>query len=113
MASRLDFVEYVCEQLSGAGEITYKKMFGEYSIYCRGKIIGTVCDDQFFLKPTEAGRDIYPDCNYVPPYDGAKPCMLIERLDDKELMTALISAAYRELPEPKPKKKKPQGPKIS
>ncbi len=30
MASSLDFVEYVCEQISGAGEITYKKMFGDF-----------------------------------------------------------------------------------
>ena len=29
MASRLEYVQYVAEQLSGAGEITYKKMFGE------------------------------------------------------------------------------------
>lgn len=40
MASRIDFVEYVCEQMSGAGIITYKKMFGEYGVYCDGKIIG-------------------------------------------------------------------------
>ena len=30
MASRIEFVEYVAEQCGGAGEITYKKMFGEY-----------------------------------------------------------------------------------
>lgn len=106
MASRPEFVEYVCEQLSGAGEITYKKMFGEYGIYCNGKIIGVVCDDQFFLKPTAAGREIYPDCSYAPPYEGAKPSMLIERLDDRDFITLLITAAYAELPEPKPKKKK-------
>ena len=40
MASNLDFVEYVCEQIGGAGQITYKKMFGEYGIYCNEKIIG-------------------------------------------------------------------------
>ena len=110
MASRPEFVEYVCEQLSGAGEITHKKMFGEYGIYCKGKIIGTVCDDQFFLKPTVAGRELYPDCSYAPPYEGAKPCMLIERLDDKDFMTRLITAVHAELPEPKPKKKKAKNP---
>ena len=34
MASTLEFAEYVCDQISGAGSITYKKMFGEYGIYC-------------------------------------------------------------------------------
>ena len=38
MSSRLDFVQYVADQCSGAGEITFKKMFGEYGIYCDGKI---------------------------------------------------------------------------
>ena len=29
MASDLDFVEYVADQLSGAGGVTYRKMFGD------------------------------------------------------------------------------------
>ena len=28
MASKLEFVEYVADQLGEAGEITYRKMFG-------------------------------------------------------------------------------------
>ena len=32
MASSLEFVSFVTEQLSGAGTITYKRMFGEYGI---------------------------------------------------------------------------------
>lgn len=106
MASRQEFVEYVCEQIGLAGEITYKKMFGEYGIYCNGKIVGLICDDQFFLKKTNAGHELCPDCREASPYEGAKPHMLIENIDDKELMGRLVAAAWRELPEPKPKKKK-------
>ena len=58
MASNPDFVEYIRGQLSGAGEITCKKMFGDYGVYCDGKIIGLICDNQFFLKKTDAGLDI-------------------------------------------------------
>ncbi|MDD4923496.1 MAG: TfoX/Sxy family protein [Dehalococcoidales bacterium] len=50
MASDIGFVEYVCSQISGAGDITYKKMFGEYGIYVNGKIAGLICNDQFFFK---------------------------------------------------------------
>lgn len=106
MASSLDFVEYVCEQISGAGEITYKKMFGEYGIYCDGKIIGLICDNQFFVKKTEAGMSIYPDYEEAPPYEGAKPQFVIDNVDDRDLMTRFISATYGELPMPKLKKKK-------
>ncbi len=106
MASSLEFVEYVCDQIGGAGTITYKKMFGEYGVYCNGKIIGVVCDDQFFVKKTEAGAKVCPDCGEGAPYEGAKAHFVIDSLDDRELMAKLISATYEELPEPKPKKKK-------
>lgn len=29
MASKVEFVEYVCDQINDAGNITYKKMFGD------------------------------------------------------------------------------------
>lgn len=107
MASSLDFVEYICEQIGDAGQITYKKMFGEYGIYCNAKIIGLICDDQFFVKKTEAGALLCPDCEEAPPYKGAKPYFLIDSVDDKDLMAQLIVATYNELPAPKLRKKKP------
>lgn len=56
MASDPGFAEYVCEQLGAAGDIASRRMFGEYAIYSGPKVIGLVCDNQFFLKPTTAGR---------------------------------------------------------
>lgn len=106
MASNQEYVEFVCEQISGAGEITYKKMFGEYGVYCNGKIIGLICENQFFVKKTVSGSEILPDCEEASPYTGAKPHMLIENVEDKDLMTRFIGATYRELPEPKARKKK-------
>jgi len=37
MASNANFVQYIADQCSGAGEIVTKKMFGDYGIYCDGK----------------------------------------------------------------------------
>ncbi len=106
MSSREEFVQYVCEQTAGAGEITYKKMFGEYGIYCNEKIIGLVCDDQFFVKKTDQGCSILPNCSEASPYTNAKPHLVIDQLDNKDLMTAFIQATYEALPKPRPKKKK-------
>jgi hypothetical protein len=50
MASQLETLQFLQEQMSGAGLITYRKMFGEYTMYCEGKVIALVCDDQLFLK---------------------------------------------------------------
>jgi hypothetical protein len=30
---------------------------GEYAIYCNGKVVALVCDNQLFVKPTEAAQD--------------------------------------------------------
>ena len=73
MASNADFVEYIVDQCSGAGEIVAKKMFGDYGIYCDGKIFGLICDDCFYLKPTEAGRKLLRMVDMRPPYEGANP----------------------------------------
>lgn len=106
LASNLEFVEYVCAQISAAGDITYKKMFGEYGVYCDGKVIGVICDNQFFVKKTEAGGALCPDYGEAAPYTGAKPHFMIDSVDNQELMARFIRATCDELPVPKPKKKK-------
>jgi len=106
MSSNLDFVQYAVDQLSGAGTITYKKMFGEYSLYCDGKVFAVICDDQLFVKITEAGRTLCPDLMEAPPYEGAKNYFLIENVDDRDFLSAFAKATCQALPEPKPRKRK-------
>ena len=45
MATDKEFIEFACEQIRNAGEVTYKKMFGEYMAYVNGKPILLVCDN--------------------------------------------------------------------
>lgn len=106
MASSHDFVIFACEQMSLAGNITYKKMFGEYGIYCNEKIFGLICDNQVYIKPTSAADRLLPTAQRLPPYNGAKPHIVLEELDDKEFLAEFIAASCAELPMPKPKKKK-------
>ncbi|MCM1166129.1 MAG: TfoX/Sxy family protein [Lachnospiraceae bacterium] len=104
MASKLEFVEYVAEQCGGAGTITYKKMFGEYGLYCNGKIFALVCGDEFFVKVTDEVRAKYPGLPEKPPYDGAKNYFLVENVDDRGFLAELVAATYEALPETKAKK---------
>ncbi len=107
MASDKNFADFIADQIENAGEITCKKMFGEYALYCEGKVVALICDNQLFVKPTEAGRAFIGNVAEAPPYPGAKPGFLIdERLEDREWISHLIRITYKELPEPKPKKKK-------
>ncbi len=106
MASKIEFVEFVADQLRQAGDITYKKMFGEYGVYCNGKIFAVICEDQLFIKITKAGRNLCPELSEAPPYQGAKNYFLVEDVENQQLLTELVTATCEELPEPKPKKKK-------
>jgi TfoX/Sxy family transcriptional regulator of competence genes len=102
MASDPGFVEFVCEQVRGAGRITHRRMFGEYALYCDGKVVALVCDNQLFLKPTRAGGVLLGRVREAPPYPGARMYFLIDtQLDDAETMVAVVRATAAELPEPK------------
>ncbi len=107
MSSDAQFVKFVLDQMAGAGEVSARKMFGEYGVYCGDKIVGLICDDQFFVKPTDAGRSYMGEVIEAPPYNGAKPYFLLgDQLEDSDWLAGLIRAALPELPAPKPKKKK-------
>ena len=109
MASDQDFVDFIVDQLENAGDITSRKMFGEYAIYCDGKVTALVCDNQLFVKPTEAGRSFIGEVVEAPPYPGAKMSFLIEDgFEDRDWISDLVRITAKELPEPKPKKKKPE-----
>ena len=105
MACNPDFVQYIADQCADAGEIVTRKMFGDYGIYCNGKIFGLICDDRFYLKPTEAGKALLRKIELRPPYEGAKDYFYIEEVDDHEYLSTLVRATCKALPEPKPKKR--------
>lgn len=107
MASDQNFVDSVMEQIKKVGEITAKKMFGEYGIYADEKLFGLICDNKLFIKPTISGRKFIGDVIEEPPYEGAKPSFLIEeKIENSEWLSELIRLSLNELPTQKPKKKK-------
>lgn len=106
MSTSIEFMEYVGGQFSEVSEISWKKMFGEYGVYSRGKFFALVCDNQLFVKPTEAGRLVLGEPEMAPPYTGAKPHFLVSELEDRDLLTELAEKTCSELPEPKQKKPK-------
>lgn len=106
MASRQENVDYIVDQAAAAGAVSAKKMFGEYGIYCDGKMVALVCDDQLFVKPSAGGRAYLGTVQEASPYPGAKPCFLIggERWEDAAWLAELLRITTRELPLPKKKK---------
>ena len=89
MASTLEFVTYVTDQLALAGTITWKRMFGEYGLYCDQVFFGVICDDQLFIKIT-------------PPVAESMP-------DDREKLGQIVRMTCEHLPKPKPRKSKKEN----
>lgn len=107
MASDLKFVEFVVDQLEDDRAVTYKMMFGEFGLYSDGKLFALVCDDQLFVKPTEGGRAFIGDVVEAPPYPGAKPRLLLgDEIENGRWLSELVRITARELPPPKPRKRK-------
>lgn len=107
MATGKSRLEHVCDQMEGAGVITARPMFGEFGVYCDGRLVALVCDDQLFLKPTPQAMALLGPVPMLPAYPGGKPMALVdEALDDADLLGRVVALIAREVPEPKPRKSK-------
>jgi TfoX/Sxy family transcriptional regulator of competence genes len=105
MPNDQDFIDYVIDQVDG--DITYRHMFGGTTLYMNGKVVALICDDQLFVKPTDAGRRYIGSVSEAPAYEGAKNSFLIEeQVDDGDWLSGLFAVTERELPAAKPKRKK-------
>jgi TfoX/Sxy family transcriptional regulator of competence genes len=99
------FIDYIIDQVDR--DVTYRHMFGGTTLYLNGKVVGLICDNQLFVKPTPSGRAYIGDVVEAPAYEGAKNSFLIEdQVDDAEWLTGLFTVTEEELPAPKPKKKR-------
>jgi DNA transformation protein len=76
MSTSEETVVYILDQLSAVGVVRARKMFGDYALYCDEKVVGLVCDDQLFIKYTDAGRK-FAEGRYTPgfAYKGARESM--------------------------------------
>lgn len=98
MATSKEYFEYVLDQLSLLDDISSRKMMGEYILYYKGKIFGGIYDDRFLIKKTESVLNLLDNAAEEIPYDGAKPMILVDEVDNKEFLKNLIERMYDELP---------------
>lgn len=108
MASQQATVDAILVAASGAGDVSARKMFGEHALYCDGKLVALICDDRLFVKPTDANLNLAGSVEQVPPYEGAKPSLLIpsDRWQDGAWLSDLIRTTADALPPPRSKPQK-------
>lgn len=101
MASSREYAEFILGQCCG---LCSRAMMGEYLLYYNGKLVGGIYDNRLLVKPTGAARALLQGANEELPYEGAKPMLLVENVDDGEFLRKLFEAMHAELPEPKKRK---------
>ena len=89
MPSTKEYLDFVLGQINYI-DITYKKMMGEYLLYKDGILFGGIYDDRLLIKPTEKAKELLPNAEYTIPYDGAKPMIFCDFVDDSEQLTDFI-----------------------
>ncbi len=104
MASDRSYLEFILEQLSLLSEISVRPMMGEYILYYRGRIFGGIYDNRFLVKITPAARAMMPEAGAALPYEGAKEMLLVDDVENREFLAALVNAMFEELPAPRKKR---------
>lgn len=108
MATSSDFVEFVCEQLRGTGNLRFKKMFGEYMVYVDNRPIFLVCDNTVFVKKKYPQiENLMKDSDCGSPYDGAKEHYILD-IENVPLCREVTAILKELVPIPEPKKKRPR-----
>ena len=105
MATTLDYIQFVCDQIHGCNEVRFKKMFGEYMVYVNDKPLLLVCDNTVFVKKLEALNDVMQneECGY--PYQGAKEHYILD-IENALLIKDVIAILEPIIPIPKARKNK-------
>lgn len=104
MPSTKGYLDFILGQLAEPEDIAVRAMMGEYILYYQGRIVGGIYDDRLLVKPVQAALAYMPDAAEELPYEGAKPMLLVEDIDDRQFLCGLVEAMLDDLPEPKKKK---------
>lgn len=104
MATSVEYIEFVCEQVQGAHDIRYKKMFGEYMVYANDKPVLLVCDNTVYVKKLDEVSELLADAEVGVPYAGAKEHYILD-IENEKLAKDVIAILENVTPLPKKKKK--------
>lgn len=104
MATTIDFINFVCEQIAGVGKIQYKKMFGEYMIYVNEKPVIIVCDNMAYVKKLDHIACYMKDAKTGYPYKGAKEHYILD-IDHSTFSKMIVTELEKVTPLPKRKNK--------
>lgn len=96
---------YLMKQFESLNDVTLRAMMGGYIFYYKQKIFGGIYKPGFMVKVTDISKKYMPNAQHLAPYNGARPLILVDDIDNKQVLCKMIEEMYDELPFPKDKKK--------
>ena len=90
MATGNEYRQFILDQLADVPGIRMRPMMGEYLLYVREKLVGGLYDDRLLVKKVPAAQAMLPTGREHLPYEGAKPMLRVEEVDDSAFLTALM-----------------------
>ena len=105
MATDIDFVNYLIDQIKGIGVVMSKKMFGEYMVYVNQKPVILVCNNTAYVKMLENIKPYFENGETDFPYKGAKEHYILD-IDNRETLIEIIKELEKVTKIPKKKNSK-------
>jgi TfoX/Sxy family transcriptional regulator of competence genes len=109
MSTSPETVAYFEDQLSELN-VRSARMFGEACLYVDGKVIGFICDDTLFIKPSAVDESFLIGTVPGHPYPGSKLYHSVpgDLAENRDWLIAAVQATADALPLPAPKRSKSQ-----
>ncbi|MDR0515515.1 MAG: TfoX/Sxy family protein [Fibromonadaceae bacterium] len=104
MASDIDFVNYVIDQIKDVGVVSQKKMFGEYMVYVNQKPIILICNNTAYVKKLDCVKEFHKTEEADYPYKGAKEHYMLD-VDNRDVLKHIVQALEKVILVPKKKNK--------
>ena len=95
MASTKNYLNFILDELSYLGNITYKPMMGEYLLYYNNQLFGGIYDDRLLVKIVDSTKKYHLEETI--PYEKGKPMYFIEDIDNKEILKDIVINTYNDL----------------
>jgi DNA transformation protein and related proteins len=78
MVASDSFAEFLREQFSALGRISFRRMFGKSGVFCDGVMFGMVADNTLYVRVDEESKASFKEAASFPPLNYAKKGFVID-----------------------------------
>lgn len=99
MKTTKEYKDYILEQLASLDHIMCRPMMGEYLLYYDGILFGGLYENRLLVKIVEQNKQYHMP--QAIPYPGAKAMYLVEAVDQRDILQAIVIDTCKGLPSKK------------